>query len=38
MKVIALILIGIIAIIAFAVAVCLEVSSDADDDIDKRNK
>jgi hypothetical protein len=38
MKVIAIILIGIIAIIAFVVAVCLEVSSDADDDVDKRNK
>ena len=38
MKVIALILIGIIAVIAFVVAVCLEVSSDSDDDIDKRNK
>lgn len=38
MKVIAVILIGIISIIAFVVAVCLEISSDADDDIDKRNK
>lgn len=38
MKAIALILIGIIAIIAFVVAVCLEISSDSDDDIDKRNK
>lgn len=38
MKVIVLILIGIIAIIAFVVAVCLEVSSDAGDDVDKRNK
>lgn len=38
MKVIVLILIGIIAIIAFVVAVCLEVSSDADDDVGKRNK
>ena len=38
MRVIAIILIGVIAIIAFVVAVCLEISSDSDDDIDKRNK
>lgn len=38
MRVIAIILIGVIAIIAFVVAVCLEISSDADDDVNKRNK